>query len=136
MYFGDAGTMPPIREINTDDGLNILMSNGVRFIESKLNIQGRLAGVAGNLKKKEARFNEWLQMQEPFAHTYLKADYDPDHPVWTDPDNLPVWRWVDGDNVIEVSMWIWIHIIDDAPLTLTSKCQNKELGPITGEWWL
>ena len=23
-----------------------------------------------------------------------------------------------------------------AGVTLTSKCQNKELGPITGEWWL
>ena len=22
------------------------------------------------------------------------------------------------------------------PMTMTSKCQNKELGPITGEWWL
>ena len=112
------------------------MSGGREFIESRLSIQGRLAGVAGNLRKKEAKFNEWLQVQEPFAYTYPLSEYDLDHPVHTDPDNLPVWRWVDGDNVIEITMWIWIHIIDDAPLTLTSKVQNKELGPITGEWWL
>ena len=47
--------MPPVRAINLDDGIAITMSNGVQFIESKLNIQGRLAGVAGNLKKKEER---------------------------------------------------------------------------------
>ena len=128
--------MPPLRSIDLTDGINIVMTGNVEFLESRLNVLDRLAGVAGNLKKKEAKLNEWLQLQPPFAHTYLRADYDQDHQVWTDPDNLPVWRWVDDDNVIEVSMWIWIHIIDDAPLTMTSKCQNKELGPITGEWWL
>ena len=128
--------MPPFRSLDLTDGINLVMTGNFQFLESETNVLGRLAGIAGNLKKKELKFNEWLQMQEPFAHTYLRSEYEPDHPVWTDPDNLPVWRWVDGDNVIEVSMWIWIHIIDDAPLTMTSKCQNKELGPITGEWWL
>ena len=128
--------MPPARSINLDDGIAITMSGGVQFIESKLNIEGRLAGVAGNLKKKEQKFNEWLQLQEPFAHTYLLADYEPDHPVHTDPENLPVWRWVDGDNVIEVSMWIAIHIFDDSPLSFTVQIQNREIGPIGGDWWL
>ena len=128
--------MPPLRSIDLSDGIQIVMTGNVEFLESRLNIVGRLAGASGNSKQKEKKFNEWLQLQPPFAYTYLRADYEPDHPVWTDPDNLPVWRWVDGDNVIEVSMWIAIHIIDDAPLTMTSKCQNKELGPITGEWWL
>lgn len=135
MYKGDAGIMPPVREIDLSDGLRIKMPNAFEFVESKFNIQGRLAGVAGNLKKKEQRFNEWLQMQEPFAHTYLLADYDLDHPVHTDPDNLPSWRWVDGDNVIEVTMWIAVHIYNDSPLDFTIRCQNRELGPITGEWW-
>jgi hypothetical protein len=127
--------MPPVRSINLDNGINILMTGGTQFIESKLNIQGRLAGVAGNLKKKEKKFNEWLMKQEPFSYTYPLADYDLDHQVHTDPDNLPVWRWVDGSNVVEVTMWVAVHILDDSPLTFTIKCQNKELGPITGEWW-
>lgn len=128
--------MPPIRSISLDDGVAILMSDGTQFIESRLNIQGRLAGVAGNLTKKEAKFNEWLQVQEPFAYSYPLTDYDLDHSVHTDPDNLPVWRWVDGDNVIEVSMWIAVHIFDDSPLTFTVKCQNRQAGPIGGDWWL
>ena len=127
--------MPPVRAINLEDGIAVTMSNGVQFVESRLNMQGRLAGVSGNLKKKEEKFNEWLQMQEPFAHSYPLAEYDPDHPVHTDPDNLPPWRWVDGNNVIEVTMWIAVHIFNDSPLTFTIKCQNKEIGPITGEWW-
>lgn len=128
--------MPPVRSINLDDGIAILMSNGVQFVESKLNIQGRLAGVSGNLKKKEDKFNEWLQVQEPFAHTYLLTDYELDHPVHTDPDNLPAWRWVDEDNVIEVTMWIAVHIFEASPLTFTVKCQNRLAGPIGGDWWL
>ena len=135
MYKRNAGVMPPVREINLDDGINVLMSNGVQFIESKLNIQGRLAGVAGNLKKKEDKFNEWLQMQKPFAYTYPLSEYDQDHPVHTDPDNLPPWRWVDGDNVVEVNMWIAVHIYNDSPLEFTIRCRNRESGPITGEWW-
>ena len=55
--------MPPVRAINLDDGIEITLSNGVQFIESKVNMQGRLAGVSGNLKKKEEKFNEWLQLQ-------------------------------------------------------------------------
>jgi len=127
--------MPPIREINKDDGIYVLMSNGATFIESELNIQGRMAGVSGNLKKKEDRFNEWLQMQEPFAKTYLKTDYDLDHPVWTDPDNLPLWRILDGDNVIEIVMWVAVHIFNDSPLEFTIKISNKDT-PIGGDWWL
>jgi hypothetical protein len=127
--------MPPVRSINLDDGLDITMSNGVQFVESKLNIQGRLAGVSGNLRKKEDKFNEWLQAQEPFSHTYLLADYDLDHPVHTDPSNLPPWRWVDGSNVIEVKMWIAVHFYFASPLSLIPHCLNRELGPITGEWW-
>ena len=127
--------MPPVRSINLDDGLKIMTSFGVEFNEPKVNIQGRLAGVAGNLKKKEAKFNEWLQRQEPFSKTYPLADYDLDHPVHTDPYNLPVWRYIDGDNVVEIIMWIAVHIYEANPLRFNIKIQNKEAGPITGEWW-
>lgn len=127
--------MPPVRSINLDDGLKIMTSFGVEFKEPKVNIQGRLAGVAGNLKKKEAKFNEWLQRQEPFSKTYLLADYDLDHPVHTDPDNLPLWRIIDGDNVVEIIMWIAVHIYEASPLSFNIKIKNKESGPITGEWW-
>lgn len=128
--------MPPVREISKEAGLRVLMSDGREFFEPYTNIQERLAGVPGNLKKKERKFNEWLQIQEPFCYVYPKESYDQDHPVWTDPDNLPVWRWIDGDNVIEVTMWIAVHIYNDAPLDFTVKCQNRELGPIAEDWWL
>jgi len=127
--------MPPVRHLDYSDGIRILTSFGVEFNEPKVNIKGRLAGVAGNLKKKETKFNEWLQLQEPFAKTYLRADYEQDHPVWTNPDNLPPWRIIDGDNVIEIIMWIQVHLYSDAPLEFNVRIQNKELGPITGEWW-
>jgi len=128
--------MPPVRQLDYTDGIKILTSFGVEFHEPKVNMQGRLAGVAGNLKKKETKFNERLQLQEPFSYIYPLTDYEPDHPVHTDPDNLPVWRSVDGDNVIEVTMWVQVHIYNDSPLAFNVKIQNRELGPITGEWWL
>lgn len=128
--------MPPVRSIDFSDGLRILMTGNVEFFESKLNIQNRLAGVAGNLKKKEDKFNEWLMQQPEFVSAYPLSEYDPDHPVHTDPDNLPPWRWVDGDTVYEVKMWVAVHIFNDNPLEFTIRCQNREYGPITVEWWL
>ena len=127
--------MPPIRNINLSDGITVEFTGGYQFIESALNIQGRLAGVSGNLTKKESRFNEWLQVQEPYANTRLLADYPLDDIVHTEPGNLPVWQWIDGDNVIEVICWVAVHIFNDSPLSFTIKHQNRELGPITVEWW-
>lgn len=125
--------MPPVRAINLDDGIDILMTGGTQFIESKLNIQGRLAGVSGNLKKKEAKFNEWLQLRPEFASIYPLSSYDLDHPVHTDPDNLPAWRYIDGDNVVEIKMFIAVHIFEASPLRFTIMTSDF---PIGGDWWL
>ncbi len=127
--------MPPVREINTDGGLYIKMSNGLIFRDTAVQMQARLAAIPGNLKKKEASYNNWLQSQEPFQKVYPVAEYDPNHLVNTDPGSLPPWRIMAGAYVGEIIMWIAVHFFDASPLRFTVKCQNKEIGPITGEWW-
>jgi hypothetical protein len=127
--------MPPVREINTDDGLYIKMSNGLVFRDSASQMQARLASYSGNLKKKEEAYNKWLMSQEPFIKVYPVAEYDGDHPVNADPGNLPPWRILAGAYVGEVIMWIAVHFNSVSPLSFIPKCQNKQAGPITGEWW-
>lgn len=127
--------MPPVRSINLDDGIGILLSNGIQFIESKLNIQGRLAGVSGNLKKKEQKFNEWLQLQPAFANVIPLVDLEPDDRVLQDPPILLPYEYIDGDNYVGIKMYIAVHIYEASPLRFTIRIQNKQAGPITGEWW-
>jgi len=126
--------MPPVREINTDDGLYIRLSDGREFSQTVAQIQARLASTPGNLKKKEEAFNTWLQSQEPFIKMYPASEYDPDHQVNADPGNLPPWRIMSGAYCGEVTMWVAVHFYDDDPLSFTVRCQNKEI-PIEGEWW-
>lgn len=126
--------MPP-RAINLDDGLYIKMSNGQVFHDTAAQMQTRLDSFPGNLKKKEASYNNWLQSQEPFQKVYPVAEYDFDHPINIDPNNLPSWRIMAGAYVGEIIMWITVHIFETSPLRFTVKCQNKQSGPITGEWW-
>lgn len=126
--------MPPIREINTDNGLYIRMSNGEVFHDSAASMLARLNSIPGNLKKKEEAYNEWLQSQEPFQKTYPVADYPTEHQVNADPDNLPPWRIMAGAYVGEIIMWVAVHFYSLDPLKFIPKCQNKET-PIEGEWW-
>jgi hypothetical protein len=128
--------MPPIREIDCNDGLYIKMTSGAVFHETAAQMKARLDSFPGNLKKKEAAYNTWLQSQEPFQKVYPVAEYDPDHLVNLDPDNLPPWRIIAGAYVGEIIMWVAVHFYDDDPLSFVAKCQDKEIGPITGEWWL
>ena len=127
--------MPPVRSISFDDGVAILMSDGTQFIESKLNVQGRLAGVAGNLAKKENRFNKWLQVQPAFASVIPLIDLPADDRVVQDPPVLLPYEYIDGDDFVSIKMYIAVHIYDDSPLSFNIKIQNKQAGPITGEWW-
>lgn len=128
--------MPPVREIDTSDGLRIVMTGGAVFHDTASQIQARLASYPGNLKKKEAAYNQWLQSQEPFQKVYPVAEYDSDHPVNVDPNNLPPWRIVVGAYVGEIVMWVAVHFYNDDPLEFVPRCQNRLVGPITGEWWL
>ena len=123
--------MPPVRSINLDDGIDILMSNGVQFVESKLNIQGRLAGVSGNLKKKEDKFNEWLNDQEPFVVRRPLSDFPPEDPVRL--GTTTGGEVIDGDEVVIRIFHIAVHIFQASPLTFTVKTSNS---PIGGDWWL
>ena len=127
--------MPPVREMNKVDGFFIRMSNGETFHQTTAQIQARLASYPGNLTKKETAYNEWLQSQTPFVKMYPAAEYDPDHPVNVDPNNLPSWRIVAGAYIGEVIMWIAIHFYNDDPLDFRLLCRNRELGPITEVWW-
>jgi len=124
--------MPPVREINTDDGLYIKLSSGLIFYETASQMSTRLSAFNGNLKKRERDYNDWLMAQEPFAKIYNLSDYGQDHDVLGDPDNLPPWRWVASQDVYEIIMWVAVHFYNDSPLSFTVRCQNKET-PITGE---
>lgn len=126
--------MLPVRSISFDDGVAILMSDGTQFIESKLNIQGRLAGVAGNLTKKEKRFNEWLQVQPAFASVIPLIDLPVDSRILQDPPVLLPYEYIDGDDFVSIKMYIAVHIYD-SPLSFNIRIQNKQIGPIVGEWW-
>jgi len=126
--------MPPVREINFDDGLYIKMSNGLVFHDTAAQMQTRLASYPGNLKKKEESYNNWLQSQESFQKVYPVAEYDPEYPINADLGNLPPWRIMAGAFVGEIIMWVAVHFYDDSPLSFTARCQNKET-PIAGEWW-
>ena len=128
--------MPPVRKLSVSDGIYIELSDGTVFQQTAAEVQAKLTTYPGNLKKKESSYNNWLQAQVPFMKTYSLDEYEPDHQTHTDPDNLPVWRILSGAYVMEVTMWVAVHFYDDDPLRLTIKCQNKELGPIEGEWWL
>lgn len=127
--------MPPVREININNGIYIKLSGGSVFSQTAQEVQNRLSSYPGNLKKKETSYNTWLQGQEPFSKAYNWDDYDIDHLTHTDPNSLPSWRILNGAFVIEIVVWIAVHFYNDNPLSLTIKLQNKELGPITGEWW-
>jgi len=82
--------MPPIREINTNDGLYIRLSSGAEFSMTAAEIQTKLAETPGNLAKKEAAFNQWLMSQEPFVKMYPVSEYDQDHQVNVSPETLPL----------------------------------------------
>ena len=127
--------MPPVRSVNFDDGIAIFLTGGAQFIESKLNIQGRLAGVSGNLKKKEAKFNKWLQLQSPFANVIPLIDLEPDDRVLQAPPILLPYEYLDGDNYVGIKMYVAVHIYEASPLRFNIIIQNKQLGPISGEWW-
>jgi len=127
--------MPPVREINIDDGLYIKMTNGLVFHDTAVQMVARLNSTPGNLKKKEAAYNQWLQSQEPFQKTYPAGEYEIDHQIYSNPANLPPWRILAGAYVGEITMWVAVHFYSISPLSFTPICQNKEL-PIGGDWWL
>jgi hypothetical protein len=127
--------MPPVQRINCDDGISILTIEGINFSESKLNIQSRLSAISGNLRKKESKFNEWLQLQSPFAMIIPLADLEPDDRVLLPQPVLLPWEYIEGNNFVSIKMYIQVHIYNDNPLDFNIMIQNKQEGPITAEWW-
>jgi hypothetical protein len=124
--------MPPIKSINLDDGLSILTSGNLAdFSQTTVEIEGRLAGVAGNLKKKEDKFNEWLNQQEPFVTRRPLSDFPPEDPV-RNGIFTPAER-IDGSDLVIQHFYVAIHILETNPLKITVKTSNS---PIGGDWWL
>jgi hypothetical protein len=111
------------------------MSDGTVFHDTASQMSARLAGIPGNLNKKEDGYNDWLQSQVPFQSTHPAGEYDQDHQIHDDPTNLPPWRILAGAFVGEIVMWVAVHFYDDSPLSFTVRCQDKNI-PITGDWWL
>jgi len=121
--------MPPIRSINLDDGLEIIGTMG-DFSETHIELEGRIAGLAGNLKKKEERLNEWLNLQFPFCTVRPFSDYPADDPFQLGMSTGG--EIVDGGDVIIHHFYVAVHIFNANPLSITVKTSNS---PITGEWW-
>lgn len=121
--------MPDIRSISFADGIRIEDSTGI-FQVSAANI----VALPGNLKLIENRLNTLLQ--EHYESRYLLVDFEPDHRVRQDPPVLRDWERIEGDELVVTRMYIQAHIFSLSPLKHTLRCQNKELGPITGDWWL
>lgn len=124
--------MPPVREID--------LSNGIRIVTtgSLLNIDRPAAEIAvlpGNLKLKGQRLNKWLQRQ--YEHWTPLAEIENDSRIKQDPPILLPYERIEGDNFVSTLMYIKAHIFSLSPLKLTTRCQNKQSGPITeDDWWL
>lgn len=121
--------MPPVREIGCSDGIRVIGSDG-RTVQFQA---ATIVALPGNLKLIDQRLNTLFQQQ--YESRFQLADYEPDHRVRQEPPTLHVWERIEGDELVVTTMWVAIHIYSLSPLKLIPKFQNKELGPITGEWW-
>jgi hypothetical protein len=122
--------MPPIKSINFDDGLTIIGTMGT-FSETRIEFGGRIAGLAGNLAKKEERLNKWLNLQWPFATVRPLSDFPADDPIQLGTSTGG--EIVDGDDVIIHHFYVAVHIFNANPLSITVMTSNS---PIGGDWWL
>lgn len=123
--------MPPIRGINLDEGLAILMSGNLSdFSQTTVELEGRIAGLAGNIAKKEQRFNEWLNDQPPFVTRRPLSDFPPEDPVQN--GQLSPAEIIDGDELVIRHFHVAVHIFQASPLKITVKTSNS---PIGGDWW-
>jgi hypothetical protein len=120
--------MPDVKSINLSDGIRIEGHSRTVQINA-----GNIVVLPDNLKTKEDRLNQWLQ--EQYESRHLLADYEPGHRVRQDPPVLHDWERIEGDELVVTTMYVQAHIFTLSPLKLTLHCQNKEVGPITGEWW-
>lgn len=131
MYQGDAG-MPPVREIDLSDGIRIVTTGNLPNINQ---IGAQIAVLPGNLKLKEQRLNQWLQRQ--YEHWTSLDEIENDSRVKENPPILLPYERIEEDNFVSVLMYIKAHIFSLNPLKLTTRCQNKQVGPIMeDDWWL
>ena len=124
--------MPPVQRIDLSSGLEIITSGSLsNFSQTTFEIEGRIAGLAGNIRKKEERFNEWLNQQPPFVTRRPMSDFPPEDPVQN--GQLTPAESIDGDELVIRHFHIAVHIFQASPLTFTVKTSNS---PIGGDWWL
>lgn len=121
--------MPDVRSISFADGIEI-----VTLVRTVHITGATMIATPGTVKQVEAAATAYLQGQ--FQSRYALADYPVDHRLRQPTPSLYVWEEIDGTDVIVTTMWIAVHVFSKSPLKYTLCCQNKELGPIAGEWWL
>ena len=124
--------MPPVKSISLSDGIEIITSGNLyNFFQTASEIEGRLAGVSGNLRKKEAKFNEWLNSQSPFQIRRPLSNFSPDDPIILGTSIGG--EIIDNDEVIIQCFHIAVHILQSNPLKITVMTSNSQIG---GDWWL
>ena len=78
-------------------------------------------------------------LQRTFESTHARNLYDADHRYRQNPPVLYAWERREGGDIVVTRMWVAVHVFVypvTGPGDLTVKCQNREAGPITGDWWL
>ena len=126
--------MPQVSHIgDLSSGISITMSDGQVFVQDNTEIGGRLAGVSGNLTKKENKFNEWLQDQPPFTVSYPQDSWEPDHRIRQDPSVLHDNEYIVDGIVYIIKTYVAVHIFEASPLRFTIRLSDI---PIVGDWWL
>ena len=125
--------MPPIKRISFDNGI-LIEGDGIPSV----NFTFAQFPSSGNLSQRETRLNQLVQR---VYEDWVRLDtLDPADPVrQTLPTllvNERIERQAGVDYLVTTVMWAQVHVFSVNPWRYTIRCQNPELGPIAGEWWL
>lgn len=124
--------MPSIKQIDLSNGLEIITTGSLaNFSMTTIELETRIAGLAGNIKKKEERINKWLNQQEPFLRRRPLSDFPPEDPIRL--GTTVGGEVVDGDEVLIQRFYVAIHILETNPLKIEAMTSDF---PIGGDWWL
>jgi hypothetical protein len=123
--------MPPVRQIDK--------TNGIQIVTHDQTVNSISVGwpTATDADDMSAKLTTLMQLE--FQNTYARNSVDADHRWRQNPPTLHVWERRAGGNIIVTRMWVAVHVFTypiTGPDDYTIKCQNKEEGPITGDWWL
>lgn len=130
--------MPPIKEVDLSDGIRVVGS-GVPSVWIK---ESEFPHIPPGEAEKEREMEGILSrdLQANYEVKTLLTDIDPEDPVRQNPPQLFINERIEKikgkDYLIITTMYVSVHVFSTSPLKYTIKCQNRELGPIGGEWWV